>query len=180
MKIVTKVSTLNNRIQAFAEQGKARATEAHTLAVSCLNHANEHGDLTLLTRLYHSFGKTENPAEFRYWLSEMSGKRIKWDKEQEGFAQKSKEDPVLGNMDIERAKKEAWWDMQKVKENREFNPEKDAKGVASMLERHAKEARQAGEDDLAETYEKMANQAKSVVERLTMLNQQKKASVVEH
>lgn len=179
MDILKGSKKIASSIAAFARQGKTRQQKAHQLAVSALNHANEHGDTTLLSRLYHAFGKTENPNEFRYWVRVMSNKAIGWDKETKSFKQRSKGTPVKDGCDIDKAVSTPWWNMDEVNEgrNKAFDPVKDTSSVLSILKRHCSEAEQAGEKELVEHYTKMIVQMENMNKRMKMLKEQQSASL---
>lgn len=71
-KLYSNVSTIRKEISKLGTEGAKRAERLHLVACSALNHANETGDLSLVTHMLNAFGKAENPNEFRYWVSKVS------------------------------------------------------------------------------------------------------------
>lgn len=54
MQFTTNAKQLSKNIAMFAKARKAVANSMHTLAVSCICHAIEHGDVTLINKLDHA------------------------------------------------------------------------------------------------------------------------------
>lgn len=51
IKIIDKAAEVSRLINSIESRGKKLATDIHRAAVSCLYHADKHGDVTLMQRL---------------------------------------------------------------------------------------------------------------------------------
>lgn len=59
---------IKKAIDAIARTGKKLDADIHTAAVSCLNHAEQHGDVTLCTRLVNAMPKSSRRKALVVWF----------------------------------------------------------------------------------------------------------------
>lgn len=67
MKLFTTATELNKAIDSIAKRGKLLDADIHRAGVSCLNHIQEHGDVTLLNKLVVSLPQGARKAAFVEW-----------------------------------------------------------------------------------------------------------------
>lgn len=81
LQLIKDAKKLNTAIKSIATRGKKLDADIHLCAVSCLYHAQEHGDVTLLTRLVDAMPKSGRRKALIHWACE-HGKLAYKEKEQ--------------------------------------------------------------------------------------------------
>ena len=67
MKLLTGAAAINTAITSIAKRGKLFERDLHTVAVSTLQHAMQHGDITLANKLIAALGKSQRTNALRDW-----------------------------------------------------------------------------------------------------------------
>lgn len=67
MKLHTSVKEINTAIESIARRGKILDHDIHRAGVSCLKHAAEHGDTTLLDKLVLAMPQGSRKHAFMEW-----------------------------------------------------------------------------------------------------------------
>lgn len=81
MKTIKGAANIDKAIKSIATRGAKFEKDIHIAAVSCLEHFKDHGDITLLTKLYKALPKGVKASRFIDWADAFSG--CTWDKEAE-------------------------------------------------------------------------------------------------
>lgn len=68
MDLITNVKTLNTVIKSIATRGQKLDADIHLAACSCLNHAAEHGDVTLASKLILAMPKSSRAKALIHWF----------------------------------------------------------------------------------------------------------------
>lgn len=189
MELITGHSKILKEIEKFEKSEADRLPRMHLIAMSVLNHVNSHGDFTLATRFYLSFGKSADAAGFRFWLGQMcipdvevkdgltysptkakSFCAIKKD-ENGNFvefvkAAEYKDDPLPGALEkgLELGLKLPWWELKAFQQFRDngvpdFKAESVVKGIMRSLASKALDAEKFG-------YPALASQLRNMITEL--------------
>lgn len=67
MKLLTGAAAINTAITSIAKRGKLFERDLHIVAVSTLQHAMQHGDITLANKLIAALGKSQRTNALRDW-----------------------------------------------------------------------------------------------------------------
>lgn len=78
-KMLEGVAIINKAITSLQTRGKKYEADLHQAAVSCLNHAGKHGDITLAIRLIEAVPSLTRSNALKQWFIAMG--RFKWDDE---------------------------------------------------------------------------------------------------
>lgn len=68
IKLLTGAAAISTAITSLAARGKRYETDLHIAAVSTLNHAILHGDVTLANKLITALGKSQRVNALRDWF----------------------------------------------------------------------------------------------------------------
>ena len=68
IKLLDTALAINTAINSIGKRGKALDKDMHIVAVSCLIHADKHGDITLANRLLEVLPKTARSNALRDWF----------------------------------------------------------------------------------------------------------------
>lgn len=66
--LITTAKAINTAIDSIARRGKTLDNDIQVCALSCLNHHNEHGDITLLNRLWLGMPKGSRRKSLTDWV----------------------------------------------------------------------------------------------------------------
>jgi len=66
-KLIEKAAEVSKQIESIARRAKKLDHDIHVVAVSCLHHANKHGDVTLMQKLIESLGKSQRRNAVIAW-----------------------------------------------------------------------------------------------------------------
>ncbi len=69
MKIIEKAKNVRDQISLVKSRSKKLDDQIHTIAVSCLWHADKHGDVTLMQELIESMGKSQRRNAVIGWAN---------------------------------------------------------------------------------------------------------------
>lgn len=189
VELIKDGNQLDKAINRFARDERDRDQLIHQLAVSCLWWANEHGDLTRLSKLHNSFGKMSNKGELRHWLRVMStpgvevdndGREkfpegvksaIMFDNKSEQFKQREGT-AVVGNLNLDLAQEWTIDSLGATQVAREqvggFDPIQDINAVYKYITSHYEKAIKAAAKAQGEDKEKL----NKVVKMYQTLNDQ--------
>lgn len=67
IKLLTGAQAITTAINSIAKRGKLFERDLHTVAVSTLQHAMQHGDITLANKLIGALGKSQRVNALRDW-----------------------------------------------------------------------------------------------------------------
>lgn len=110
----SQFTAIKKVIDAIARTGKKLDLDIHTAAVSCLNHAQQHGDVTLCTRLVDAMPKSSRRKALIHWFASF-GPLAYSDKEKKFRVAKGRD---IKPYDIEGATEKPFYDF-----TAERNPE---------------------------------------------------------
>lgn len=72
LELIKDSKKLGTAIASIKKRGAKLDTDIHLCAVSCLYHAKEHGDVTLMTRLVDAMPKSGRRKALIHWVNEHS------------------------------------------------------------------------------------------------------------
>lgn len=95
MKLITEVKQLDLAIKSIQSRGSKLQKDIHICAVSCLNHIDKHGDITLLNRLMSALPGGWRANAIKAWAEEFG--KVNWDNTQKAFTyDKAKKSNIEG------------------------------------------------------------------------------------
>lgn len=115
-KIIEKSADVTKCIESIANRTKKLDTDIHAAAVSCLWHADKHGDITLMNRLIEACGRGRRRNAMREWAIEFG--KFGWDMEAKELVYNKR-----GETRLEEASALAPWDFKPEAEFKPFNLE---------------------------------------------------------
>ena len=68
LKLLTGASAINTAIASISKRGKSLEKDIHVAAVSCLIHADKHGDITLAEKLVQAVPSLARKNALRDWF----------------------------------------------------------------------------------------------------------------
>lgn len=135
MKLIDKASEVTKLIESIHGRGKKLDADIHRCAVSCLHHADQHGDVTLLQKLIEAMPKSARrnavigwACAFGKFAPSEDGKSVVYAKEEE--------------TDIEQAIAIAPWEFAPEQAFRPFDLDKEL----DRLMKKAIEAAESGDE----------------------------------
>ena len=139
-------NALEKRIDALAKKASALMSETHCLAVEVLNHAAQHGDVTLIERLFKALPKGFDRSAFLTWLYAYSPVRTSGDQSKWGLLKEGAKGFVAFN--IEGADATPFWGYAKKPEAQQMDYAKILQMVVRLEKRLEKIA--DGKEEVAE------------------------------
>ena len=134
MKIIEKAKNVRDQISLIKTRSKQLDDQVHIIAVSCLYHAEQHGDVTLMQELIDSMGRSQRRSAVIAW-AEAYGK----------FERNSKGKNVVfcraKQTDLEGAKNESPWDFSPEPAFRPFDMEAELKKLLKRATKAAEDSR---------------------------------------
>lgn len=134
MQIIEKAKNVRNQISLVKSRAKKLDDQVHFVAVSCLWHADKHGDITLMQELIESMGKSQRRNAVIAWAiaygkfeADEKGKNLVYAR---GKA-----------TDLEGAKNESPWDFKPEQPFKPFDIELEFKKLLKRAESAAGDAR---------------------------------------
>lgn len=95
MKLYTETKQIELAIKSIQARGSKLQKDIHLCAVSCLNHIEKHGDITLLNRLVQALPSGWRANAVKAWAEDFG--RVNWDNTQKAFVyDKSKASDIEG------------------------------------------------------------------------------------
>lgn len=83
-KLLEGVAIISKAIVSLQTRGKKYESDLHIAAVSCLNHAGKHGDITLANRLLEAIPTLTRKNALKDWFIAFG--KFKWDTETKALA----------------------------------------------------------------------------------------------
>ena len=135
-------TAINTAIASIQTRGKSLEKDIHIAAVSCLNHADLHGDITLATKLVQAVPNSTRKNALRDWF--LAHGKFSYDMKAKGFSyDKTKE------TQLEVAITTPFWEFKPEPEYIPF----DMKAALLQLVAKAEKAVAKGEDVPTESLE---------------------------
>ena len=95
MKLITETKAIELAIKSIQSRGSKLQKDIHICAVSCLNHIEKHGDITLLNRLVAALPAGWRANAIKAWAEEFG--KVNWDNTQKAFTfDKAKKSNIEG------------------------------------------------------------------------------------
>lgn len=95
MKLITEAKAIELAIKSIQSRGSKLQKDIHICAVSCLNHIEKHGDITLLNRLVAALPGGWRANAIKAWAEEFG--KVNWDNTQKAFTfDKAKKSNIEG------------------------------------------------------------------------------------
>lgn len=164
MDIILKAKNVRNQIALVKSRAKKLDDQIHIIAVSCLYHADKHGDVTLMQELIESMGKSQRRNAVIAWASAYG----KFQPNEKG----KNVDYCRGNAtDIEAAKNESPWDFKPEQPFKAFDMEVELKKLIKRSAKAADDARNNVPKGLVEQLAKLMNDDVEVKELLDALEE---------
>lgn len=114
MKLMTTAAVINKAIDSIERRGKKLDQDIQQAGLSCLNHNQEHGDITLLNRLYLAMPKGSRRNALIEWALKYGKCKLNEDKST------AKDAPLLfnreGSTDLAGANEEPWFNCKPEKD----------------------------------------------------------------
>lgn len=109
--IIKDAKKLGTAIKSIGTRGKQLDTDIHNAGVSCLYHAEQHGDVTLLTRLVEAMPKSGRAKALVAWAEHFG--LVTFNKEEKRFKVTK---PKNKQWDLEGANDVPFWEFTEEKE----------------------------------------------------------------
>lgn len=139
MNIIYDRNTLKRRIDSIKRRGKQIDADIHVCAVSALAHAQEHGDVSLCTRLANAMPKSGRRKALIHWFSTFGP--VQYHEKKLAFGMLKGQSLAKHNgFDIEGAEGMPFW---------ELTPEKNPKpttfeGILAYVEKKVQKMQEEG------------------------------------
>ena len=139
--LLTTASVINKAIDSIARRGKALDLDIQVAALSCLNHHNEHGDITLLNRLWNAMPRGSRRKSLTDWILHFGAVQANTadDKKENPFADARK----IKALDLAGATETPWFEFNRPKSEDEVT-EFDFVGALEKLVQRAAAAQAKG------------------------------------
>lgn len=146
-KLLEGVAIISKAITSLQTRGKKYESDLHQTAVSCLNHAGKHGDITLANRLIEAIPTLTRKNALKDWF--LAFGKFKWDAETKKLAYDKTKATLL-----EEAIDMPFWSFKSEPEYKPF----DFNAAIQAVLAKAKKAKEKGEtlpDDKIEALSKL-------------------------
>ena len=134
MQIIEKAKNVRAQIELVKTRSKKLDDQVWTVAVSCLFHADKHGDVTLMQELINAMGRSQRRNAVIAWASaygkfqpDAKGKNVVY----------CRANPT----DLEGAKNESPWDFKPEQPFKPFDIETELKKLVKKAAKAAKDNR---------------------------------------
>ena|SRR5690625_4561164 len=139
MKLITDIKALNTAIDSIARRGKKLDEDIQLAGLSCLNHIDQHGDVTVLCRLFNAMPRGSRRNALAAWAAAHGKVQVNVD------SKTNKEKPFLFDRtrgtQLEAAAESPWWDF---KPERPLEEEFDFEAALAALFNRARKAKEQG------------------------------------
>lgn len=103
LKLITGAAAITKAIDSIAGRMKKLETEIHTVAVSCLDHAAKHGDVTLMQRLVAGLGRSQRKNALLQWCLDFGPFAMADGNKELVYAKRA-------HVDVDKAMAKPFWD----------------------------------------------------------------------
>lgn len=141
-KLLTGATAINTAITSIQTRGKSLERDIHIAAVSCLNHAELHGDITLAEKLVQAIPQLARRNALRDWF--LAHGKFSYDMTAKSFTYKK--DAVT---QLEAAITTPFWEFKAEVEYKPF----DMQAAVLQLVARAEKAMEKGEEVSTEKLE---------------------------
>lgn len=125
MKLITETKAIELAIKSIQSRGSKLQKDIHVCAVSCLNHIEKHGDITLLNRLVAALPGGWRVNAIKAWSEEFG--KVNWDNTQKAFTyDKSKKSNIEGAIAVSP---------EEFKPEAEYKPLDLAEAIKALLKK---------------------------------------------
>jgi len=139
MELITTATEINKAIDSVQRRGKKLDDDIQLTALSCLNHIEQHGDVTLICRLFNVMPKGSRRNALAQWALAFGKVQLNDDKDTK------KELPFkynkASNTDLEGAAESPWYTF---KPEKPVDEEFDLAAKIQALMSQARKAQQQG------------------------------------
>src|SRR5690625_422505 len=134
MNIIQSAADVRKVIKSIGTRAKKLDKDIHIVAVSCLHHADEHGDVTLMQELITSLGRSQRRNAVIAWA-------IAYGKFQANENGKNVEYNRANATDLEAAMNESPWEFKPEAPFRPFNMKAELTKLIKRAEKAAGDSR---------------------------------------
>lgn len=125
MKLITETKAIELAIKSIQSRGSKLQKDIHICAVSCLNHIEKHGDITLLNRLVAALPGGWRANAIKAWAEEFG--KVNWDNTQKAFTfDKAKKSNIEGAIAVSP---------EEFKPEAEYKPLDLAEAIKALLKK---------------------------------------------
>lgn len=151
-------SDILKRIASIRRRGAKFDNDVHETAVLCLEHAREHGDVTLLTKLVAAMPRSGRREALIYWARYFGP--VKFNAKQETFRLDQKRVKNGESFDMEGANATPFYDLTKEKRPAQYDLEKAIKGFIRAVKKGREQGNiQAGQTTIEQSVHEALNTA---------------------
>lgn len=136
VNIIKEAKALTKAINSIIRRGVQFDQDVHTAAVSCLFHAEQHGDVTLATRLVNGMPRSSRRKALIHWFSK-HGKMAYKEKESQFKIDKAKSK----SWKLAEAEQVPFWEFTEEKEPGKLTIEQIVKSVVNRVGKAMQENR---------------------------------------
>lgn len=140
VKLITDAAALNKAIDSIESRGKKLQDDMHVAALSCLQYAEQHGDVTLMQRLIVALPSSTRKNALLAWASDFGkfavsedGKSVVYNKH--------------GKTDLATATAKPFWDYVPEQPFKPFDIAAELAKLVKRAEKAAKDERNSLPDD---------------------------------
>ena len=133
-KLLVGATAINKAIDSIAKRGKTLDTDLHNAALSCLEHAIKHGDITLAERLVGAMPQQARKNAMRDWFINYGP--FAYNAKNKKFTFKAKEGEVYN---VAEAAQTPFWEFKPEPEYVPFNVDKAILALVTKAENAVKE-----------------------------------------
>ncbi len=134
MRIIEKAKSVRDQIALIKSRAKTLDDQIHIIAVSCLHHADKHGDVTLMQELIDAMGRSQRRNAVIAWACAYG----KFDANSKG---KNVVYSRVKQTDLEGAKGESPWDFKPEPAFKTFDVEAELKKLLKRATKAAEDSR---------------------------------------
>lgn len=140
VKLITDAAALNKAIDSIESRGKKLQDDSHVAALSCLQYAEQHGDVTMMQRLIVALPASTRKNALLAWACAFG----KFSPSEDG---KSVEYNKHGSTDLATAEAKPFWDFVPEQPFKPFDLAAELAKLVKRAEKAAKDERNSLPDD---------------------------------
>ena len=107
--LIEGTKSITRKITSIRTRGRKLDADIHTTALSCVYHAEQHGDVTLAERLMDSMPNGSRVKSLAVWLEDFFPMSVKKDKESGNWKVSLKKDRSAEDYQYEKAEADPFW-----------------------------------------------------------------------
>lgn len=148
MRILEKAKNVRDQIELVKSRSKKLDDQIHTIAVSCLWHADQHGDITLMQDLIKAMGRSQRRNAVIGWANHFGKFKPSDDGKSVVFCREN-------NTDIEGAIGTSPWDFSPEKAFKPFDMNAELDKLLSRAQKAMEKERFIGNADTIKALEQL-------------------------